>query len=750
VSDYDFSSLNDKEFEVFCVDILSESLGVRFERFKSGKDAGVDGRYFSDSGREVVLQCKHWLRTPIEKLLKHLQTVEIAKVARLKPARYLLAVSYSLSRRDKQSIVQVLSPFLVSADDVYGREDLNDALRKHPEVERRHYKLWMHSAEVLNYFINKPALDRSALLINEARLAIRMYVTTENHSSALRKLESLGVVIITGEPGIGKTMLAQQLVLHYAGHGFQVVAIGDNLKDAEALFTPQENQILYFDDFLGRNYLEALSGHEGNRIVQFLRRVSGDRKKRFVLTSRSTILNQGKLLIDNFGHSKTERNEFELALTSLTELDRAKILYNHIWYGNLSEEFIAQLYAQRRYRLIVQHRNFNPRLISFITDADRLADVSASNYWDTISASLENPADIWANPFEAQQDDFGRAIVLLVTLERRAIAQDELAEAYERFLVGMQGSGLTGRRDFIGNIRQLTGSLLKRVVFANVELPARLDLFNPSLGDYVLRRYSADLPGLRRGFLSLRSDSSLETLRSLSTQGMISRIAYLMVLDAIMTDALSKSFFGYSPSYIASIALLAINEGAEIPDLDLKECAEFVLREEIPVNFIETAQLVIWGRGKGFISDDRTVQFILSTKENNPNIEEIEALIGIWDGLSEACVGRDEAYSVIRQVAVNYFCDSGADEFPMDDVFGNVDPEDSNGAEENLVSLIRKRIERIGIDLDRSEISEIVSAFDIESRQHDYFFSSGEGGSYGSHATTRNYSDEIDDLFDRR
>lgn len=45
MSDYDFKPLNDKEFEVLCADLLGEVEGQRFERFKVGKDAGVDGRF---------------------------------------------------------------------------------------------------------------------------------------------------------------------------------------------------------------------------------------------------------------------------------------------------------------------------------------------------------------------------------------------------------------------------------------------------------------------------------------------------------------------------------------------------------------------------------------------------------------------------------------------------------------------------------------------------------------------------------
>lgn len=46
MSDYDFSTLNDKEFEILATDLLSKRDNVKYERFKPGRDAGVDGRFF--------------------------------------------------------------------------------------------------------------------------------------------------------------------------------------------------------------------------------------------------------------------------------------------------------------------------------------------------------------------------------------------------------------------------------------------------------------------------------------------------------------------------------------------------------------------------------------------------------------------------------------------------------------------------------------------------------------------------------
>jgi len=311
MTDYDFKSLNDKEFEILCTDLLGEVQGRRFERFKAGKDAGVDGRYFTDQGKEVVLQCKHWSNTPLAQLIRALSNIEKPKLDKLKPHRYLLTVSNPLSRADKKAIHRALSPYVVSESDIYGKEDLNDLLKDKAHIEKRHYKLWLHSSSVLGHIFNNAILGRSAFSLEEIIRSSSRYVVTANHEAALKILERLGVVIITGEPGVGKTTLADHLCLHYVTQGFDYLKIANDIQEAEAAFDPESKQVIYFDDFLGRNYLEALKGHEGNHITQFLRRIATNKNKRFVLTSRSTILNQGKFLIDSFEHGNVQKNEYE-------------------------------------------------------------------------------------------------------------------------------------------------------------------------------------------------------------------------------------------------------------------------------------------------------------------------------------------------------------------------------------------------------------------------------------------------------
>lgn len=750
MADYDFATLNDKEFEVFCTDVLSAHERVRFERFKPGKDAGVDGRFFAADGTEVILQCKHWQSKPLERVVKHLKESELPKIARLNPKRYLLALSHQLSRADKARIAQALAPHLQRPDDVFGREDLNDLLAKTPDIERRHYKLWIRSTAVLQYLLQKPIRDRSGFTLEDILTEAKLYVPTANHSASLEKLETLGTVIITGAPGIGKTTLANHLILHYVEKSFSLVRIADEVREAEGAYETDEKQVFYFDDFLGRNYLEALTGHEGSHIVQFIKRVSRDRSKRFLLTSRTTILNQGKALIDVFRQNNLNRNEFEITIDSLSELDKAHILYNHIWHSNLEAPYIEELYSGRRYRQVIAHRNYNPRLIRFITDANTLAECGPKNYWPYTQSLLANPAGVWEHPFEAQLDDFGRTLVLLVALNGRPITQCDLAEAFARMVARSESSGYTGRRDFLLTLKHLVGSLLNRSTLdPTQQTSTTLDLFNPSIGDFVLNRYATDVPTLRAAFCSLRSQSSVHTLAGLISDDTLARESANELFDAILITAKELQFIGYSPEYISSVCVHRIESGLASATAApaLSECIEFVANSECPQAFLEVATFLRWALVAGMLSTEVAEQFVADACTHSPYSAGLLALSKITQLLDLA--SRDRLKDSYNNATVGYLAANAQDEFDDSDVFDGLDESDIDGARERLRELVEGKLEQLGASVSDDAVDAVMDSYDIEARAGRYFAQEDSDDDWREHQPSTPAVDEIDDLFDR-
>ena len=181
MNSYDLKRLTDKDLEVLAADLLGAHLSQRIERFKPGKDGGVDGRFFSTPSGEVILQVKHWEDSGFAKLLKHLESSEKPKINRLNPTRYLLVTSVPLSRNNKQQISDALSPHIKTPADIFGNEDIQELLGKHPEIEHQHFKLWLGSAENLRTVFNASIIGRSAFKITEVVDFLPKYVVTAAH-----------------------------------------------------------------------------------------------------------------------------------------------------------------------------------------------------------------------------------------------------------------------------------------------------------------------------------------------------------------------------------------------------------------------------------------------------------------------------------------------------------------------------------------------------------------------------------------
>ena len=537
MNDYDFSTLNDKEFENITIDLISRDRDKRFERFKAGRDGGIDGRYYGEDGKEEIIQCKHYLKTGYKNLISSLkskkngQKSEADKVKLLNPEKYIFVTSLPLSASNKKEIREIFKPYIKKDSDIYSQEDLNDLLKANSDIEDNHYKLWISSTTVLQRIFNNAIKGRSEFLLDEIKDKIKYYVMTQNHHKAIEKLEKSHTIIIAGEPGIGKSTLAEQISLFYIEKEFEFCVIAKDISEAEAIFDRDKKQIFYFDDFLGSNYLNALEAHTDSSIMRFITRIKRDKDKRFILTSRTNIFNQSLLLSDNFRTKKIDSDEFIIRVDDLEEIDKAKILYNHIWHSNLNEEYIDELYREERYKKVIKHKNFNPRLIEFITDIEKIKSSLANNYWQDIENNLNNPSEIWRNTFDEQSDEFIRNIVALVVFNEHPIQEKELKKAYYKLndLMKLQNTS-HNNKEFDTVIKKTVKYFLYRIFYNEKIFYVP---FNPSISDFILNRYSNNEKKLTLLFLSLITRNLLFALKNLYSNSLISKKVYQNILLTI-------------------------------------------------------------------------------------------------------------------------------------------------------------------------------------------------------------------------
>lgn len=77
-------------------------------------------------------------------------------------------------------------------------------------------------------------------------------------------------------------------------------------------------------------------------------------------------------------------NSYTIDLDSMSNIEKGEILYNHIYFKRLPSEFFFEIKKDKRYINIINHKNYNPRIIEFVTKESNYAKIGDHNYYEYI------------------------------------------------------------------------------------------------------------------------------------------------------------------------------------------------------------------------------------------------------------------------------------------------------------------------------------------------------------------------------
>lgn len=473
---YDFNSiLSFNDFECLVRDLLQKHLNIHLECFTEGRDGGIDLRCSTYDKNAIIIQAKRY--KDYKSLINELKN-EVAKVKKLNPRRYIIATSVGLTPNNKEGIKQLFCPYILKTEDILGKDDLNNLIGIHSEIENGFPKLWLTSTTVLDRIVNATVVNQSTFEWNQIQEEIETYVVNDSLNKATQILKENGYVIISGIPGIGKTTLARFLVYSTLGNDneYEFVYMS-SLEDGMRLYNKEKKQIFLYDDFLGSNGFVPEGHNYDGRLINFINVVKKSTNKRFILTTREYVLKDAQRYYEKIKNSNFNLVKCVLELGDYTQIIRARILYNHIAKEGLPNKYIRELLKFRAYRRLINHPNFNPRIIETFIHGDIWKHTSPDEFIDEFCSYFDKPYSVWESAFD-KLDDGAKLALCVLSMLPNIVWISDWRKAYIYLCEDMKVSSMN-EHEWIAALRKLEGCFIK-ILYRNI-----VSTYNPSILDFI-------------------------------------------------------------------------------------------------------------------------------------------------------------------------------------------------------------------------------------------------------------------------
>lgn len=484
---YDFKILSYIEFEELTRDILSRFLSISFRTYGVGRDLGID---LSAENRKNIVQVKHYANSTFSNL-KTTMKKEFKKMEEIVPDKYILVTSLSLTPANITTLVESSSGLIKKEDDIFDLNRLNDILtsKDFEDIEKKYYKLWISGVAVMERILNNGVINQIEEKTYEIRDNLPKVVVTNTFQEAYKQLKKEKAILIHGEPGIGKTTLADLLVYKFMEKDFRLKFMSgndlDKLMDIVNTYS-QEKEVIFLDDFLGSNILSDLSTVE-SKLERFINSILRQNNKYLIMTTRSTILKKSMRDYEKINNTMKKLSSVLLEMKNYTPYEKAKIFYNHIYFNNLRDIYKEKLKINKNYIRIVTHRNYNPRIIEFITDESKIRqEIEGEDYISFIDKKLNNPKDIWEYEFKKLRDV--EKIILFTLLSFNSeIKYSYLEEAFEtRYIYEIETNHFIRETNCFKDAMEILCKSFIKLTHSLGNLDVIVDFINPSVRDYLI------------------------------------------------------------------------------------------------------------------------------------------------------------------------------------------------------------------------------------------------------------------------
>jgi hypothetical protein len=458
MTNFDFhSTLNSIQFERLIRDILEIKYnGISFRTYASGRDEGIDVKCVDE---DVKIICQTKLYQNRFSQLKASLKRDAKRLVKHKANRYIIATSCSLTNKNIQEIRWLFARHKIQLqeNDIWDRELLNQWLQQpaYKPVLRTHFNLFLTDITVLETslrdIVNNNILQRSIAELEKIQYESKYYVETKAARLALERVMKEKVVILTGTAGCGKTTTAKILInglLNALSEPTQFIKLR-NIGEAEHIIQPDKQQIFLFDDYWGQFTDEVHEHHAGNRsaLPDFIERISGLKSHYLIITSRDYIIENEGIQKQAWLKTLIEKHRLIIRLGTFEPQERAHLFIRHLYCSNYSRDYFTSLFFRETVDKIVNHVNFNPRIVCDFIDSQfdiiqkENPYTNVNDFYSHLERHLNAPQLFWHNLIKAQ-NDAGRLLLFILVISSGNNTQEEIHATFEKCVGICQGKGI--------------------------------------------------------------------------------------------------------------------------------------------------------------------------------------------------------------------------------------------------------------------------------------------------------------------
>lgn len=484
---YNFKNFSPEEFEELCCDILRIVTKTELRIYANGKDNGIDISDVS-TGRKIIAQAKRYVKSNFSKLMTAMEK-EALRMKKIMPERYYVMTSLELSPSQNDNILNLFSGIMPDKSFIWDAIRIDEFLDSDDghEIRLKNYKLWLTSINVIeDIFMNDICMDRESFK-RKIEKEKTLFYETSNYNQLLKEIAKEKAVLVNGTPGSGKTISCDIATIHFVEkENLKLIYLSNNdITEIKRNVYGRDGLIIYIDDFLGQTKLDNNCENKLNELISLVNYVKSKEKSYILMNSRVYIFEEALQKYTKFETAIQNGMVYLHRMDSISMYDKARLLYNHLFYCLKDTDKFAELTKDKKYFNIIGHKNYNPRIIEKVTK--NVDEVHSDKYYDYIMKNLDYPDNVWRHEFENTMDNVDRIVLFtLYSLTDDSIELDVLSQVVSKRL--WQENIDTTINVFMNSITRLSHYILKLFKKNNIMY---IEVENPSVNDFI-KKYIND------------------------------------------------------------------------------------------------------------------------------------------------------------------------------------------------------------------------------------------------------------------